>query len=302
MSQSPSETLKKILESFPDLPRLSWVPQHIKIEKIDQSTLYTSRFGGNQPFRPDTFKWPICEECNAHKAFVCQINLETLPVLLQESIKRWSGLFQLYYCLECMPLDCFKDLVFIKKSEFIPSLKSLAANVVVHKTKFDKKSLPRTLLEHVEDYTENVPSYKLLGDEDEIEMNLVTDWKQNPLPDVPNIWEASEYFGARIKQRLGLTDEQIDQAFSDLENLERLDDDYGEQVTPPAPGVKLGGYVNWCQGVEYPQCPDCSVPMTTRFLQLEEDQVHRFSWGDCGTGHVTLCPQCGRPGLSWACG
>ena len=294
------EVLDKILDTFPDLPRPSWCPIFKRCDDINQSSIYTSRFGGNQPFRPDNFKWPICDECNAHKAFVCQINLETLPVSLQDSISRSSGLFQLFYCLECMPLDCFKDLIFIDKSELVPSLKSLAANVLVKQTKLDKTCLPRPLLESVEDYTETVPIPEAdwrLEPGDELSMNLVTGWRQNLLLDIPQYTELDEEeYRDKIRQRTGLTEEQVTQMYEWLEETSE-----GRGVTSAAAGVKLGGYVNWCQGVEYPECPDCRVAMVVTFLQLEQDRVYEFMWGDCGTGHVTLCPRCGRPGLSWAC-
>ena len=31
----------------------------------------------------------------------------------------------------------------------------------------------------------------------------------------------------------------------------------------------MGGWVRWCQGVEYPSCPGCKIPMTVPLLQME---------------------------------
>ena len=41
-------------------------------------------------------------------------------------------------------------------------------------------------------------------------------------------------------------------------------------------GVKLGGYVSWVQGVEYPECPDCKVDMKTTFLQVKYIYVNNL--------------------------
>ena len=35
--------------------------------------------------------------------------------------------------------------------------------------------------------------------------------------------------------------------------------------------TKVGGWVRWCQGVEYPTCPQCKLLMTVPMLQLEEE-------------------------------
>ena len=193
-----------------------------------------------------------------------------------------------------MPLDCFKDLIFIERSNFVPSLKSLAADILVKQTKFDKQGLPTSLLETVEDYTEIVPIPEAAFPGDELFLNLVTGWSQNPKLEIPTYTEMDDRYMEKMLQRAGLSDEQVEQMYGWMEAGDR-------GVTSPATGVKLGGWINWCQGVEYPECPDCKVAMVVTFLQLEQDRVYEFMWGDCGTGHVTLCPGCGRPGLSWAC-
>ena len=51
-------------------------------------------------------------------------------------------------------------------------------------------------------------------------------------------------------------------------------------------GVKLGGYVSWVQGVEYPDCPDCKVEMKTTFLQVKYVHVNHLL---LALGNV-LCP------------
>ena len=78
-------------------------------------------------------------------------------------------------------------------------------------------------------------------------------------------------------------------------------------------GVEIGGWINWCQRVDYPTCPDCKARMTVTLLQMEwQKEILEFHWGDSGTAHVTVCPDChrhvtvcpdcDRPGLAWAGG
>ena len=73
-------------------------------------------------------------------------------------------------------------------------------------------------------------------------------------------------------------------------------------------GNKIGGWIDWVQGVEYPNCPNCegNPLMDLVLLQLEKENagssdVSECNWGDGGVAHVTLCPQCHKPGLGWAC-
>ncbi|MBT9544178.1 MAG: DUF1963 domain-containing protein [Candidatus Sericytochromatia bacterium] len=69
----------------------------------------------------------------------------------------------------------------------------------------------------------------------------------------------------------------------------------------PAAGEKLGGWPAWAQGVEYPSCPHCKVPMQVIF-QLDSDQNLPHSWGDMGMGHLSVCKK--HPDIlafGWAC-
>ncbi|GIQ81167.1 protein of unknown function DUF1963, partial [Kipferlia bialata] len=56
-------------------------------------------------------------------------------------------------------------------------------------------------------------------------------------------------------------------------------------------GIHVGGWFNWCQGVEYPDCPECGETMTGTVLNIEsiEDQIG-LMWGDCGTAQICQCP------------
>lgn len=280
------EFTARIQDRCPDLARFAWRPVQAKEESQDK---FATRFGGNRPFRFSSFRWPICEECHAHKAFFCQINLDRIPSEIQERIGRSSGLFQLFYCLECTPLDYFRDMNFVPKSEFVHSLKALAAMSVV-KNNCSIKDLPRIVQSFVEDFTENVPEAEYDGDI--FEEKEVAKWDELKRKEVPSFDEMLDHNGGELAKRIGITADDI--YFND--------EDYeAATIVTPQGGIKLGGYIRWCQRVEYPTCPKCKLKMDVMFIQLEDDDMYNFSWGDCGTAHITLCPSCGKAGMSWAC-
>ena len=67
-------------------------------------------------------------------------------------------------------------------------------------------------------------------------------------------------------------------------------------------GAFSGGYVNFARDVDFPKCPDCAIAMDVPFLQMEVvPEIFNFEWGECGCAHITLCPNCKRPGLGWSC-
>ena len=84
---------------------------------------------------------------------------------------------------------------------------------------------------------------------------------------------------------------ELSEAGLDLEDEEEPDPGVvvGEvegSVGWPEAGVKLGGWIRWCQGVEYPQCPTCDRRMTVPCLQLEPSPALQFEWGDAGS-HIS---------------
>lgn len=70
----------------------------------------------------------------------------------------------------------------------------------------------------------------------------------------------------------------------------------------PNQGVKVGGWPGWCQGVEYPECPECGERMTNVLFQLEADIIEGEGLGDCGTAHITQCKKHkSKLAYAWAC-
>lgn len=70
----------------------------------------------------------------------------------------------------------------------------------------------------------------------------------------------------------------------------------------PDEGDKLGGWPNWIQGVEYPNCPQCSQRMQL-VLQIDSEDHLPYMFGDVGCGHLTQCPEHkDMLAFAWACG
>ena len=157
--------MDRVLTQCPDFLSTRWCPMRIPGAIYDtQNTRLNSKFGGDKPFRPDNFKWPVCDFCERKKSFVCQLNIETLPAEFQDKIKLSSGLFQLFYCFECIPGQAaqrttkriYSNVNIVQKTEFVPSLMSLAAEAFAKQKTSYMNVLPRKLREYVENYTKTV--------------------------------------------------------------------------------------------------------------------------------------------------
>lgn len=69
----------------------------------------------------------------------------------------------------------------------------------------------------------------------------------------------------------------------------------------PLTGEKIGGWPYWVQGVEYPNCKECSAKMEF-LLQVDSEGNLPYMFGDVGCGHVTYCKE--HPDVMsfhWAC-
>eukprot|EP00092_Neocalanus_flemingeri_P018493 GFUD01020013.1.p1 GENE.GFUD01020013.1~~GFUD01020013.1.p1 ORF type:complete len:293 (-),score=74.13 GFUD01020013.1:17-895(-) len=284
---------QKIREKCPEVVKTACKP----VQAVEEpSALPTgTKFGGAEPFRSKNFSWPKCLECKKQKTFICQINIEKIPEKIKLHIKRNDGLFQCFFCVECMPFDgCVDDICFVPSCELVPNLQSLVSRSIFHNN-LTTKELPEALKSSVLIHNEVFQQWDWEG----FEETKIEKWVElkREIPRCEEIMDGGEHI---ILVQTGVTNDEL----IDMEDEDVSWGQDGEEDTPfqfPSSGIKLGGYIRWCQGVEYPDCPDCKVKMTITFLQMEEDRIFPFSWGDAGTAHVTLCPECGRPGLGWAC-
>jgi len=292
---------KIVLEECPDVLNMAWKP--VRADE-DISTKFTgSKFGGVDPFRSKYFKWPKCSDCGVLKAFICQIDIKNLPEKLHQHIQRKNGLFQCFYCLDCLDCDwCFEDIFFVPEEELFPSLQSLASRFIFQNN-ISTDDLPNKLKSYVikhnevfrrsDTYIRMLPAYQ--QDWEGFEEENIKEWVELKR-EIPGYYELLED-GEGLEPHVILTKTGISE--DNLDDLIDLGREHPELANAPIQfpgcGIKLGGYVNFLM-VNYPTCPDCDVQMTITFLQMERN-IDPFEWGDCGTAHVTLCPQCGRPGL-----
>jgi len=279
VEQEMPEIIRQFLAEHPDAPRKAWIGS---VDDVTPSNpRLASKFGGVKPYMPAGKVWPVCEACEDKKTFVCQINIRQVPKEIQSHIGLDSGLFQLFYCFECSEFDgVFKDVEIIPEKELcVPGLKVLAAEKAARSTNLKAKNIPGSVKKFINEM-------KVAEDENEYPERFVK-WEVAGYKEIMNSEELSDV----ITQDMSDAYDELDE-FYDADGMTR----------GPYGGVKLGGYVCWVQGVEYPECPDCKVDMKTTFLQISEEELFSNSWGDCGVAHVTLCPRCKRPGLGWACG
>ncbi len=121
------------------------------------------------------------------------------------------------------------------------------------------------------------------GPQDIFPERVVTGWE--PVEDYPNWEELTWNLGVEIDE-----DEFDFDAYYDTDNAR------------PRGGDKLGGWPDWVQSVEYPDCPECGERMELLLQVDSEDNVpHMF--GDLGCGHLTRCPNHAHVlAFGWACG
>ena len=293
MSQEDRNLVSHVIRSCPGLQRSTWIPEVGPFE--EGHSRFCTKIGGNSPFRPNNFTWPICEECRTPKAFVCQINIATIPPLLQEQIKMKSGLFQLWYCHQCQPWKCFDDIFIIKGTNLVvPSLQSLAAEKAGRLDEYNLRRLPRMLRYFIEEKARKDLSPIRMEQHVETEETIVMAW--NNKRELPNFEAVAHQAGVgeEIKREANLTEEQFQYFLDHLFEEENC-------FPPSSTGTKLGGWISWSEGQHmFLDCPDCKIKMDISFLQIEENSM--FWSQDNGSGklwnnnpgHVvlTLCPEC----------
>lgn len=256
-----------------------------------------SRFGGCRPYRRPGFRWPRCGECSQQKAFLCQVEGRSLPQEARELTHLKNGLLQVFLCLECLPFESvFEDVQVLQGEDLVPSLQGLAASALAE-AGVGLHTLPEKLILEVKGFTEQfsaIEGQELL-EEVEVESWEMKGGREGEGEEVPSMTEIHD---ADVVEDL----DDMDEAPAELVLLPQYRERQGRKLGWAGTGVKIGGWVNWCQSPEYPTCPDCKVRMTVTLLQMEDhDGILAFGWGDAGTAHVTLCPSCDRPGLGWAC-
>lgn len=308
------ELMDRVLTQCPEILRTRWCPMQISGAIYNtQNTRLKSKFGGDKPFRPDNFKWPECDFCEGKKSFVCQLNIGTLPVEVQDKIKMSSGLLQLFYCFECIPSQAvqlktkrtYSNINVVQKSEFVPSLMSLAAEAFAKQKSSKMNDLPGKLREYVENFTENAPA---TGSREKVVIN----WRKEL--EVVDVYDIQTEFAPNIRF---LTDREREE-FRHILTSEYPNpfSRYGEEIgaceywsithnnldvrdADDACRTKIGGCLGNCFSTfslytEPPDCPDCGEEMDTNLLHESGDWFTSRGFVEID---VYLCSKCMKFGV-----
>lgn len=239
--------------------------------------------------------WPRCTLCHGQMTFMCQLEAGTLPEEAQQLAMFDSGLLQVFYC-KCDPGQEFQGLWVVPDDKSVPSLKSLAASAVKKTGNIPTDCLPTHLEKEARDFTEEY--------EGEVtEETEVAGWEKI-CDEVPG---SGEWSMSLLEAGL-FTDE-----YYGLEPEELIAEEHREGVGEvrfprgfPSSGldcIKLGGWISWGMDVEYPECPDCGVRMTSPLLEVRMPAKVLKDWEDgydhLKSVHVNSCPRCQRPALGW---
>ena len=294
---SDQALMDRLFTRCPEILRTRWCPTLRRgVIYNSQNGKLKSKFGGNKPFRPDNFKWPVCDSCGSKKSFICQLNIETLPLEFQDKIKMYSGLFQLFCCVECIPRyikeetrrsdsGMYSHVCFVQKSEFVPSLMSLAAEVFAQQKSSNMNVLPGKLREYVENFTESAPPTRSKKEK------VVRNWRKEL--EVVDEYAFKDDPASNISS---LTDEINSKLFDPWSPLRK----YLTTITHNDTDVindhcqtKIGGWMGYyycSRFTQAPQCPDCGDKVDINFLH------ENGNWS--GLHHIEinvyLCSKCSK--------
>ena len=306
------EIVDRVLTQCPEILRTRWCPMRIPGAIYDtQNTRLNSKFGGNKPFRPETFKWPLCNYCEEKKSFVFQLNIETLPLEFQDKIKMSSGLLQLFYCFRCMPNSeddedfrsdqgMYSNVNIVQKTEFVPSLMSLAAEAFAKQKSYNMNVLPHKLREYVETLTETAPETGrgsrervVINWRKELEVVDDFDFEEEFAPNIRFLTETEkhEFHNILTKEYPSIFGFGIKTGA--LEHWSITHDN--TNVRNDHCQTKIGGWMGYCYSHDHewppfsepPECPECGDEMDTNFLHENGDWFSSYDEIE-----VYLCSKC----------
>lgn len=243
-----------------------WVERHartayIPITRDGHGADRGSRFNG-APFLAEGEVWPACTICTKPMPLFLQLNLDDVP---GEYAGRFgSGLLQLFYCVgECGYEDAEAWAPFDHKTKLARIVPKDAPGAIALPRDVGLKASPQA----------------------------IERWVTNR--ECCNAEEAAEYGVAMDYERKRLSHAvrfRCDALRTDTGWINQRDENrLNEQVFNASGGDKLGGWPQWIQSIEYPNCPQCQTRMQLVFQIDSEDHVP-FMFGDVGCGHITQCP------------
>ena len=117
-----SELSKNVREKCPELFKAAFKHVVANYLVIVQQGLNLEEGNLSDP-QNSNGQQPACSECEKQKTIICQINISSLQDKFKIMINRKDGLFQCFFCLDCMSYDgCFDNIYFVPESELPPDL------------------------------------------------------------------------------------------------------------------------------------------------------------------------------------
>ncbi|MBD1999703.1 DUF1963 domain-containing protein [Leptolyngbya sp. FACHB-541] len=278
-------TLNNVEAKLAGLRRLTWKP----IVQVGESPVDASKTSGKVWLTPGEI-WPTCPNCQNPMRLVLQLNLQALPVSLNQQFG--EGLLQLFCCesdFEIHTGEYISVLSSSVRSEFqIVAYTTDMSETVVDTFDLDGSDATETSIPEIRPCRmwacEAFSSSQLI--------RIVQ--PQEGSADVP-VPAMEENFPA--KQIVGW---QESQEYPNIEELETfgiaLNDQEIELLLQselhPQAGDKLGGWVGWAQAVDYPSCPICNQAMNQLIFQLEWSHGTNFPYphDGLGVGYLVQCP------------
>lgn len=252
-----SDPVKKLKPWAEQHARTAYAPLTVDSEGDDRG----SRFNG-RPFLADGEDWPACTICTKPMPLFLQLNLDDLP---GEYAGRFGdGLLQLFYCVgECEVQGPEAWAPFDHKTKAVRIVPAGAAGAI---------AAPRDvgLEANAQAITGWTPRSECCNNEEAAEYGVAVDYER-------------ERLGHKTRFRCDAL--KIDTGWIGHTDEDRLN----LEIFNPSGGDKLGGWPQWIQGLEYPNCTECGARMQLVFQIDSEDHVP-FMFGDVGTGHITQCP------------
>lgn len=243
-----------------------WAAQHRRIAYAPVTTEGQgegrgSRFNG-APFLAEGEAWPACTVCTQPMPLFLQLNLDELP---GEYAGRFgSGLLQLFYCIgECETGDAEAWAPFDHKTKTVRVVPANVAGAIAAPRETGLTAQAQTI-------TNWISRSECCNSEEAEEYGVTVDYERNRL-------------GHKTRYRCDALN--IDTGWLSQRDEDRL----SQEVFHPSGGDKLGGWPQWIQSLEYPNCPHCGTRMELVFQIDSEDHVP-FMFGDVGCGHITQCP------------
>lgn len=246
----------------------AWRQLHTRLAWIPQTeadpNVHSSSWFGGSPLLLSATQWPSCRQCGKPMRFFLQLDLSELPEKFHTPTR--TGLLQLFYCSN--------------DDGGCNTWKPFSGTHAIWIESSDGEAI------HCDGVT---PFNK----------TVITGWKE--IPDTPHPGEHKAcgitYDYDFDKGVVNVKCNNPEMAFDGLP----IDSGVAESISVAADGDKLGGWPNWVQGVEYPNCPECGNQMEL-VLQVDSEDNLPYRFGDAGCAHLTQCRR--HPNMlafGWAC-